>query len=189
MTVAPLCAAPRQRALDFLRSHSAETMPHLNGSLLTHLLATEALLRSWGSSEGLCRAGLCHATYGTHGFAPCLLPPHDRATLTLVVGDDVEKTVYLYGACDRAVVYPQLAAVGPVSFRDRFRDETVVVTEGQIRDFVDLTLANELDVALSGRRRPDDAPPDWIAPFVGQLEHRASPRVRRAARWLLDCLP
>jgi len=188
MTVAPQRAAPRDEALDFLRSHAAHTIAHLNGTLLAHLLATEALLRSWGASEDLCRAGLCHAAYGTDGFAPRLLPPDDRARLAQVVGEDVEEIVYRYASCDRAVVYPQLAGDGPVSFRDRFRDETVPATDAQIRAFVDLTLANELDVALSGRPR-SAAPPDWIAPFVGQLEHRASPRVRRAARRLSAPVP
>jgi len=189
MTVAHRSPDRRVRALEFLRSHSAGTMPHLSGTLLEHLLATEQLLRSWGASEDLCLAGLCHATYGTDGFAPCLLPPDDRGPLARVVGTDVEDMVYLYASCDRAFVYPQLAADGPVAFRDRFRAQTINPTDAQIRDFVDLTLANELDVALSGRRRPTDALPDWIEPFVEQLRHRAGPRARLAAPRLLASVP
>src|ERR1700684_4210904 len=105
---------PRQRALDFLRSHAADTTTHLNGTLLDHLLATEGLLRAWGSSEGLCLAGLCHATYGTDGFAPCLAPWEDRTVLAAVIGGDVEDTVYFYASCDRSLLYPQLSRKGPV---------------------------------------------------------------------------
>ena len=91
--------------------------PHLNGTLLEHLSATEGLLRSWGASEQLSLAGLVHAAYGTDGFAPFLLPWQNRRPLARVVGPAVEEIVYLYASCDRSSVYPQLSADGPVAFR------------------------------------------------------------------------
>ena len=107
----------RARALHFLLSRSADTTPHLNGTLLDHLVATEELLRSWGSPEELCLAGLCHATYGTDGFAPVLLSPRATATPWPPWWAPTSRSiVYLYASCDRAVVYPQLAAGGPVRF-------------------------------------------------------------------------
>jgi len=175
-------AVPRHRVLDFLRSRSADRIVHLNGTLLDHLLATEELLRSWGSSERLCLAGLAHATYGTDGFAPTLLAWADRAVLGEVAGAEVEETVYLYASCDRSSLYPQFAGDRPVRFRDRFRQVTFEPSDTQLRDFVDLTLANEIEIAL-----PDDTsdPPPWIAPLVAQMEARASPEARRGARRLL----
>jgi len=172
-------------------------MTHLNGTLLKHLIATEDLLRSWGSSEELCLAGLCHATYGTDGFAPFLVPFDDRRVLRDVVGSDVEEIVYLYAACDRSLLYPQLSGDGPVCVRDRFLDETFPPADARIRDFVDLTLANELEIALvgSGTVRSGTAGsdadagsskrPEWIGPLVAQMEKRASPGARRGARRLL----
>jgi hypothetical protein len=177
---------PRQAALDFLRSHSADTMTHLNGTLFDHLVATEDLLRTWGSSERLCLAGLCHATYGTDGFAPSLAPWEDRTVLAGVVGGDVEDTVYFYASCDRSLLSRQ----GPVCFRDRFLEETFEPSEAQLRDFADLTLANELEIALAGSDTGlsdrSSAPPPWIGPLVEQLESRASPGALRGARRLLD---
>jgi hypothetical protein len=191
MTVAHRSTAPRLAALAFLEARGAETIAHLNGTLLGHLLATEELLSSWGASEALCLAGLCHATYGTDGFAPSLLPWDDRAGLARLVGPEVEEIVYLYASCDRSVVYPQLATVGPVTFFDRFRQQSRLAGETEIRDFVDLTLANELDVALSAGRASGTATPrpSWIGPFVEQLEARASPAARAAARRLLASAP
>jgi hypothetical protein len=180
---------PRQRALEFLRSRSAHTMTHLNGTLLEHLMATEELLASWGSSEELCRAGLCHAVYGTDGFAPCLVPWEDRTVLARVVGGDVEESVYLYASCDRSFLYPQLSRTGPVCFRDRFRDETFEPSDAALRDFVDLTLANELDVALARGHVAPPVPPPWIGPLVEQMEGRASPGARRGVSRLLSTAP
>jgi hypothetical protein len=187
----------RRRALDFLLSRSTAITPHLNGTLLDHLLATEELLATWGSPEDLSLAGLCHAAYGTDGFAPFLLPLEDRATLAAVVGPEVEDIVYLYASCDRAVVYPQLAGDGPVQFRDRFRGACFEPSEAALTTFVDLTLANELEISVVGRWLPDGSsgatasgdtaagPPSWVCDLTDQLERRASAGARRGARLIL----
>jgi hypothetical protein len=174
---------PRRAALDLLRSLSADTVPHLNGTLLDHLVATEEILRTFGAREDLCRAGLCHAAYGTDGFAPFLLALDDRDVLRAAAGDSAERIVYVYASCRRALLYPRLAAPGPVTFPDRFTDTTWVASDADLSDFVDLTLANELDIALHGGT-PVGLPP-WIGPLVDQIEHRASPGARRGARSLL----
>jgi hypothetical protein len=167
-------------------------MEHLNGTLLEHLMATEELLRSWDSPEDLCLAGLCHAAYGTDGFAPCLVSWHDRDVLVRAIGAAAEEKVYLYASCDRDLLYPQLSGAGPVMFRDRFLSRTLEPTDDQLQDFVDLTLANELEIAISGRtvagtddaRSPSELPP-WIVPLVGAMERRASPGVRRGSQRIL----
>jgi hypothetical protein len=181
-------AGTRAAAVDFLRARSADTIPHRNGSLLEHLLATEEILRSWGSAEPLCLAGLCHAAYGTDGFALSLVPLADRSLLAETAGAAVEKIVYLYASCDRAVVYPQLPGRGPVAFRDRFVDGTVEPSEDELRDFVDLTLANELEIVSStaGTASDGQSVPDWFGPLVAQMATRASPAPRRAVRRILE---
>jgi hypothetical protein len=205
--------AARRRALDLLLSRSADTTPHLNGTLLDHLLATEDLLRHWDSPEELSLAGLCHAAYGTDGFAPFLLPIDDRAALAAAVGPAVEDIVYLYASCDRAAVYPQLATDGPVAFRDRFRHATFEPSDARLTAFVDLTLANELEISVVGCRLPVDGasksdgsgdrggrngaggigaggngaggPPTWVCDLTDQLEGRASGGARHGARIVL----
>jgi hypothetical protein len=54
--------------------------------------------------------------------------------------------VYLYASCDRAFVYPELATVGPLRFRDRFTGETSLVGEDDAAVLAELTAANELDI-------------------------------------------
>ena len=177
---------PRRLALAFLRSGAAPSMAHLHGTLLDHLLATEDLLRSWGASEELSRAGLCHAAYGTDGFSPHLLSWRRRGDLAALVGPDVEETVYFYAACDRSFLYPRLSGPGPVCCRDRFLDTTFEPSPSQLTDFVDLTLANEFEIAFG------DAPstgasvwPAWITALVDQMVNRASPGTRQAVARLV----
>jgi hypothetical protein len=183
--------APRAAALDFLRSRSADAAPHVHSTLVDHLIGTERLLRRWGCRQELCLAGLCHAAYGTDGFAPHLVSWHQRDILAAALGEvgpAVEEIVYFYASCDRSVLYPQIAADGPATFRDRFLGATFEPSELQLRDFADLTLANELDIATKGAGRVTKAAdlPVWVGPLVEQMQRRASPRARRGALALVN---
>jgi hypothetical protein len=120
-------------------------------------------------------AGLCHATYGTDGFPTALLSLEQRDVLSGVTGPDVEALVYLYASCDRGFAYPRLSD-GRMEFRDRFTGRTFLPAEGELRDFVDLTLANESDVGLVGTSTGE--PPEWLLTMFGHFQHLASVSVR-----------
>ena len=79
---------------------------NINGSFLDHSKRTERLLLDWGASEELALAGLCHAVYGTDGFATALLNLDQRQRLSVAAGPDVEAVVYFYGSCDRGLLLP-----------------------------------------------------------------------------------
>jgi hypothetical protein len=170
-------AGRREAALAFLGRHDAAGTPHLFGDLLTHLLGTEALVRRWGGSERLALAALGHATYGTDGFEPYLLPVSERAQLAVAIGDRAEALVYFYASCDRDAFYPQLVdearAVGDLTFRDRFTGDERRPEPEQVTLFVDLTYANEGELAASSPGGPAEW--TWLADFRRQTERWASP--------------
>lgn len=172
----------RRRIVSFLRQRGAESIPHPHGTLFEHLVATEQVLRGWGCSETVALAGLAHAVYGTDGFAPHLLDWHDRPDMVELAGAEVEGIVYLYASCDRAAVYPQLEKDGPVGFRDRFSGRAFELSPSALQDFVDLTLANEIEIAAPAGGEP--APP-WLQELVGQTQARASTAARLGARAVL----
>ncbi|WMX44967.1 DUF6817 domain-containing protein [Streptomyces roseicoloratus] len=135
---------PAARAL--LLAHGADTLPHPGGTLLAHLDRVEHRLAAWGARPALRLAGLCHAFYGTDGFAESLLPLDRRAELTAAIGEEAEHLVHFYASCDRDVSYPGLPdPAGP--FRDRFTGETLVPSARRRADFAEITAANELDLA------------------------------------------
>ena len=139
----------RSGAHALLRELGAADVAHLGGDLLSHLERTEAILREWEAADTVALAGLCHAAYGTDGFAPSLLPLTERARLAAVIGAEAEATVYRYAACDRAAVYPQLGRPD-IEFRDRFTGEVVHPDRDAMGDFAQLTAANELELIRSG---------------------------------------
>lgn len=136
-------------AMALLKEVGAETTKHSGGTLLTHLLRVEGLLASWGARPVLRTAALCHAFYGTDGLPLVLLELSERDRLAGAIGTEAEELVYFYASCDRKASYPTLAAPdgAAVTFRDRFTGAEFTPSPQRRRDFAELTVANELDLA------------------------------------------
>lgn len=137
-----------------MRDLGAADVDHPGGKLLDHLERVHELVVSWDARSAVRRAALCHATYGTDGFPRPLLPLHQRARLRSTIGDDAERLVHLYGACDRSRTYPHLRTV-PLALADRFTGEVVLLAGADLTDFALLTIANELDVARTALLTPE----------------------------------
>lgn len=135
----------RDEARALLITHGAHELDHPGGTLLAHLERVEARLLAWGARDALRLAGLCHAFYGTDGFAQRLLPPERRDVLAAAIGAEAEELVHFYASCDREFSYPGMATPDGL-FRNRFTGETYTPTDRQRKDFAELTAANELDV-------------------------------------------
>lgn len=149
-------------AVALLRSLGAAELDHPGGTLLAHLERVRLLLASWGARPDLQLAGLCHACYGTDGFATALLPLSARPRLAQVVGTAAEQLVYEYASCERSLTYRQLT-LADGTFRDRFTGTDLLPDRRQRQDFAELTVANELDVL----RHSDELRERWGASLGG----------------------
>lgn len=143
------CTQAKRDKFGQLQSLGAGEFAHLNGSLEKHLTGTYSLLKSWFACDSLCDAGLYHAAYGTAGFEQKMLGVDDRHAIRSIIGSEAEAIVYLYCACDRQIVFAGLKAQHPVGFRDRFTGQYFDLSEQQAHDFCELTVANELDIAMN----------------------------------------
>ncbi|MFE6922341.1 DUF6817 domain-containing protein [Nocardia sp. NPDC057663] len=132
----------------WLAAHGADMITHPGGTLLDHLNRVAARLADWNAPNDLRLAGLCHATYGTDGFATALLTPDERPQLAELIGSRAENYVYLYGSCTRSSLYPQLAGGEPITVADRFTGSTHHLTDADTRALLEITAANEIDVML-----------------------------------------
>ncbi|MFB9707355.1 DUF6817 domain-containing protein [Streptosporangium nondiastaticum] len=131
---------------DFLRSRDAADLPHPGGTLLEHLTRVRQRLADWGASHEIQVAGLCHAAYGTDGFARSLMGLGDRPVLAALIGERAEALVYLYASCDRRATYPRLGGDRRPVFRDRFTGTDHDPATEDLWAFLEITAANELDV-------------------------------------------
>ncbi|WP_433195370.1 DUF6817 domain-containing protein [Nocardia sp. CA-107356] len=135
----------RGRIERFLRELGADRIAHPGGTLLAHLIRVTDVLAEWGAGADIESAGLCHAMYGTDGFNQSLLELSERRTVAALIGARAEALVYLYGSCDRSAVYPRLDTPSVV-FRDRFTGREFEPDGTDLRAFMEITAANELDV-------------------------------------------
>jgi hypothetical protein len=142
----PGAAFPAE-VMKLLVAQGADRIDHPGGTLLDHLVRVCTVLEQWGARRALQWAGLCHAFYGTDGFHIALLDLSQRDELRRVIGDEVEQLVYFYASCDRGYTYPHLAAATPNTFRDRYTGAIRTPSRQSLRDFMELTFANELDIA------------------------------------------
>ncbi|NUU23068.1 MAG: hypothetical protein HOV68_16395 [Streptomycetaceae bacterium] len=142
-----------------LRDLGAEDIAHPGGTLFDHLVRVHDLLTEWGADRTLRFAGLCHAFYGTDGFAVALYGLDRRPELAAAIGTEAEELVYFYASCDRSASYPGLAA-DDGAFTDRFTGERYRPEPRLRRAFAELTVANELDIVrvnpAFGRSTPVD---------------------------------
>ena len=134
--------------LQKLNELGAGEIEHINGSLIAHLKGTKKLLESWSASRVLQDAGLYHAAYGTAGFNQSLLSPEQRVKIAEIIGAEAEEIVYLYCACEREDFWPQVGIKQNPEFKNRFTGEVSRLNEDQISNFCELTVANELEIAI-----------------------------------------
>jgi pimeloyl-ACP methyl ester carboxylesterase len=135
----------RDTAEALLRVRGAAAIDHPGGSLLAHLRRVQTVLAEWGADEEVQLAGLCHAAYGTDGFGVALFALNERPVLAEAIRPEAEALAYLYASCDREKTYPQLAE-SVVTFTDRFNGGRHVPPQSDLRAFMEITAANELDV-------------------------------------------
>ncbi|MDE0043042.1 MAG: hypothetical protein OXT74_13465 [Candidatus Poribacteria bacterium] len=135
-----------QRAEAFLNSYDTGEIAHFNGDFFSHLRRTADLLIKWGNNEYVCLAGLCHAVYGTQGFQLGILKPDERHLLHEVIGRDAEEVAYFYCSCDRSCLYPTIGASGGFKFHDRFTGDRFEPSERMVRDFLEVTFSNEVEL-------------------------------------------
>jgi hypothetical protein len=134
----------RRRIEALLSAGGAAATDHPGGTLADHLGRTGAVLEEWGAEAWVVDAGRLHAAYGTDAF----LHPLPEATpdkVVAAVGARSEQLIDLYCHCRRAESYPTFLGDSPAAI-DRRDGARHHLDRVQLRAFVELTVANELDV-------------------------------------------
>lgn len=143
--------------LQSLEALGAKALGHVNGSLIAHLEGTYQYLRAWGNRQELCIAGLYHAVYSTHGYQHQLATLNQRDLIIQMIGAEAENIVYHFSACDRHDFYPRIGRDKPVLFLDRFLHKTKILENQLLCDLLELTVANELEIARHNKSVKESA--------------------------------
>jgi hypothetical protein len=173
---------------EFLAAHGAGEIAHPGGTLLAHLRRTHDTLAGWGARTALRLAGLAHAAYGTDGFPNGLIPVGERPVLADLIGTEAEEIVYTYASAARGSTYAAFCRGEEPEFHDRFTGASTWQEPRLVRDFVELTFANELDVLAHDEhllaQHGDVLRQLFFAcrPYASQNAHSASTRFFGARR-------
>jgi pimeloyl-ACP methyl ester carboxylesterase len=133
-----------RRIRHLLERMGAAGQQHPSGILGDHLQRVGDTLESWQAPDWVIDAGRLHAIYGTDGLPAAFGDVH-RAFVRSAVGAKAEQLITLYCRCDRAQSYSKLATRSP-TIVDRSTGERQALTSEQLPAFMELTVANELDV-------------------------------------------
>lgn len=161
-----------------LNSYGAGKIEHLGGSLLEHLISTHDQLHSWGNPRYICEAGLFHAAYSTEAFGKELIPTSQRDQLAKSIGAKSEALAYLYGACDRNWLYPQIGN-SIVTYKNRFTGIALPITKVALAELLEITVANELDVAEKNPKMKTNER-QWFVNLFASCEAFVSERANAA---------
>ena len=102
-----------------------------------------------------------------------MVSPTNRPYIASFIGSDAEELVYLYCACDRELVYPQIGVEREVIFYNRFTREKKTISQTDLQDLCEITLANELDIV---NRNPDmiNDHRDWFIELLVRFRNLVS---------------
>jgi hypothetical protein len=129
----------------FLEELGARERPHTTHTLFDHLVRTAAILKRWGASAQLWKAGLFHSCYGTEFFREALLPWAERDRVIALVGAECEATARLFCVLDRDSVYRALERGEPYVV-DTIKPKGVAdVSAAGLSDLVWILWANVLE--------------------------------------------
>lgn len=170
-----------------LANLGAGEFEHLDGNLVEHLNGTRQLLEKWGASAELLDAGLYHAAYGTGGFDESLVSISQRDRIVNIIGVASEEIVFQYCACDRNCFFSKIGQTPNPEFKNRFTGTTYHLSEEMLRNFCELTAANEIDIASDNAAFLEQHGADLNDLFVKMSGYLSVPAQEKAAEIFGAC--
>ena len=152
-------------------------MEHSGEHLLDHLLATRALVESWGARPALCDAVLFHSVYGTEFLGEGIVGTERRAEVRTLIGDESEALAWLWHAVRRESLADNLGR--SENLRVDCRDGTVAsLSRQQFEDLVNLMIADAVEQLPRRGAESAERQQKWLSPFL----RVAMPQAALAAR-------
>jgi len=148
--------------IEFLQSGGSGLIKHSQRSLFDHLLATYKILRSWDASEALSLAGLFHSVYGTASFKPAMVSSTKREEVRLVIGEEAEALVWLFGMMTPQsfrgtlnLLFTETVETPAFVLTHRLTSEAMSCSRADFLSLINLTVANALEQAARLQERYD----------------------------------
>jgi len=77
-----------------------------------------------------------------------LISTNRRHEISQIIGSEAEEIVYQYCACDRKLFFAQIGLSNSPLFNNRFTGESYRLSVSILKQFCELTAANETEIAI-----------------------------------------
>ena len=134
----------KQKHLDLLLELDTDKNPHSGGALLDHLRGTHDLLQTWGNDQAVCVGGLFHSIYGTQAYRTQSASLEDRQRIRAVIGERAERLAFLFCVSNRSEFFEAVGKDGATIW-NRIHEEAAPVTRDELRDLIEMELANYVE--------------------------------------------
>ncbi len=131
------------RLFIFLKTTGTHRIPHSGKTLFDHLRNTYSLLKKWGYSEDIARAGLFHSVYGTQIFTRQTIPYAQRQEIQKLIGGQAEKLAYLFSVSSRPTAL--IEAFETLMLNDATTNSAITLSQQDLEALVAIELANLVD--------------------------------------------
>lgn len=128
---------------DFLEQLGANKVPHVKGkTLYDHFIRVSDILTSWGLSDDVVKAGMCHSVYATEAFKTMLLSVDERDKLRKVIGVSSEVLVFAFCQIKRSTFEKINSGYTFISYID---NKVMKFEKEEFIALLHILLANEID--------------------------------------------
>lgn len=134
----------RSERIKLLDRVPVKDIQHFGRSLEEHLIGTHDLLDQWQNSENVCLAGLFHSIYGTKTFSPAALTTESRDDVRLLIGEQAEALVFVFGMSDRKRLLLENQSP-PYRWIDHRTGEQTEICDDLLNNLVEIEIANFIE--------------------------------------------
>jgi hypothetical protein len=134
----------RSERIKLLDRVPVKVVEHFGRTLTEHLIGTHDLLDQWQNSKNVCLAGLFHSIYGTKTFSPAELPTESRDDVRLLIGEQAEALVFVFGMSDRKCLLLENRSP-PYRWTDHRTGQQTEICDDLLNSLVEIEIANFIE--------------------------------------------
>ncbi len=134
----------RSERIKLLDRVPVKDIEHFGRALKKHLIGTHDLLDQWQNSKNVCLAGLFHSIYGTKTFSPAALTTESRDDVRLLIGEQAEALVFVFGMSDRKRLLLENRSP-PYRWIDHRTGEQTEICDDLLNNLVEIEIANFIE--------------------------------------------
>ena len=163
----------RAERIELLDRLPVGEIDHFGRPFKEHLIGTHDLLDQWQNSKNVCLAGLFHSIYGTKTFSPAALTMESRDDVRLLIGEQAEALVFVFGMSDRKRLLLENRSP-PYCWIDHRSGVQTEISDDLLNNLVEIEVANFIEQMPFLTNKADSVICDMYHRFESTTSHMSA---------------